>query len=63
MNAFIFISIICMGNNNCTFFTSTDAMSQKECYELKREFVKSKFKPEVTLAAAQCMKFKERYEL
>jgi len=38
-------------------------MSQKECYELKREFVTTKFKPEVTLAAAQCMKFKERYEL
>lgn len=43
--------------------TSTDAMSQKDCYELKREFVTAKFKPEVTLAAAQCMKFKERYEL
>jgi hypothetical protein len=38
-------------------------MPQKDCYELKQEFVEAKFKPEVTLAAGQCMKFKERYEL
>lgn len=62
MNAFIFVSVMCIGTN-CTFLTSTDAMSQKDCYELKKEFVTSKFKPEVTLAAAQCMKFKERFEL
>lgn len=62
MNAFIFVSVMCIGAN-CTFLTSTEAMSQKDCNELKREFVTSKFKPEVTLAVAQCMKFKERYEL
>lgn len=62
MNAFIFVSVMCIGTN-CTFLTSTEAMTQKECHEIKREFVTAKFKPEVTLAVAQCMKFKERYEL
>lgn len=62
MNAFIFVSIMCIGTN-CTFMTSTYPMDQKDCYELKQEFVTTKFKPEVTLAASQCMKFKERYEL
>jgi hypothetical protein len=38
-------------------------MAQKDCYELKQEFVTTKFKPEVTLAAGQCMIFKERYDL
>lgn len=62
MNAFIFVSIFCIGTN-CTFITSTDSMSQKECNVLKQEFVDLKFKPEITLASAQCMKFKERYAI
>jgi hypothetical protein len=33
-------------------------MSEKECQEFKKDFLLSKFKPEVTLAMAQCMKFK-----
>jgi hypothetical protein len=62
MNAFIFVSVICIGSN-CTFMTSTYSMEQKACYELKQEFVTTKFKPEVTLAAGQCMKFKERHDV
>lgn len=62
MNALIFVSVICIGSN-CTFLTSTDALTEKECIALKQEFVTTKFKPDVTLAAAQCMQFKERYEL
>jgi hypothetical protein len=62
MNAFIFVSVICIGSN-CTFMTSTYSMAQKDCYELKQEFVTTKFKPEVTLAAGQCRIFKERYDL
>jgi hypothetical protein len=62
MNTFIFVSIVCIGTN-CTFVTSTDAVTQKQCEKVKQEFVTNKFKPEITLAAAQCMKFKERYEL
>jgi hypothetical protein len=62
MSAFVFVSVVCIGIN-CTFVTSTDSITQKECEKVKQEFVATKFKPEVTLAAAQCMKFKERYEL
>jgi hypothetical protein len=62
MNAFIFVSVICIGSN-CSFMTSTYSMQEKDCLALKQEFASSKFKPEVTLASAQCMKFKERYDL
>ena len=57
MNAFIFVSIMCIGQN-CIFLSSTDILTQKECEETKKEFFQSLFKPEVTLVAAQCMKFK-----
>jgi hypothetical protein len=57
MNAFIFVSVMCIGQN-CTFLSSMDTLTQKECEETKKEFLQSPFRPEVTLAAAQCMKFK-----
>ena len=38
--------------------TSSISLSEKECQEYKQDFKETKFKPEVTLAAAQCMKFK-----
>ena len=57
MNAFIFVSIVCVGQA-CGFMTSTDYLSEKECKEYKEDFLHTKFKPEVTMAAAQCMKFK-----
>ena len=57
MNAFIFVSVICIGQA-CTFMTSPDYISEKECNEYKQEFKQNKFKPEVTLAAYQCMLFK-----
>ena len=57
MNAFLFVSVICVGQS-CGFMTSPDYISEKECNEYKKEFVTNKFKPEVTLAAYQCMKFK-----
>ena len=58
MNAFIFVSVVCIGTN-CTFVTSTDAVSQKQCEKVKQQFVLNKFKPDITLAAAQCMPFNE----
>lgn len=58
MNSFIFVSIICMGTN-CTFVTSSEPMTQAKCQETKFKFLSTKSKPEVTLTAAQCMKFKE----
>ena len=57
MNAFIFVSVMCI-SQACTFITSTDTMTEKECNEFKKDFLTSKFKPEVTMASAQCMKFK-----
>jgi hypothetical protein len=57
MNAFIFVSVVCIGQT-CGFITSPDYMSEKECKEYKKEFLLNKFKPEVTLAAYQCVKFK-----
>lgn len=62
MTSFIFVSVMCIGQA-CSFMTSMDTMTEKECMVTKREFLHNKFKPEVTLAVAQCMKFKERYEL
>ncbi len=56
MNAFIFVSVMCIGQQ-CAFVTSMDTVPDKKCQEMKREFLTSKFKPEVTLAAAQCMEF------
>lgn len=57
MNAFIFVSVICIGQA-CTFMTSTDYVSEKKCQEYKQDFLTSKFSKEVTMAAAQCMNFK-----
>jgi hypothetical protein len=56
MNAFIFVSVMCIGQQ-CAFVTSMDSISEKKCQEMKREFLTSKFKPEVTIAASQCMEF------
>jgi len=57
MNAFVFVSVICIGQS-CAFMTSPYYISEKECNEYKQEFQQNKFKPEVTMAAYQCMKFK-----
>ncbi len=58
MNAFIFVSIICMGQQ-CEFFTSTKPITQTRCEQIKKDLLALPFKPEVTLAAAQCMPFNE----
>jgi hypothetical protein len=57
MNAFVFVSIICIGQA-CTFMTSTDYLSEAECQEYKTNFLQTQFSPKVTMASAQCMKFK-----
>jgi hypothetical protein len=58
MNAFIFVSIICIGQQ-CEFFTSTKPVTETKCQAIKKEFLGLPYKPEVTLAAAQCMTFNE----
>jgi thioesterase domain-containing protein len=47
---------MCIGQQ-CAFVTSVDTVPEKKCQEMKREFLTSNFKPEVTLAASQCMEF------
>jgi len=56
MNSFIFVSVMCIGQA-CSFMTSMDLLTEKECTETKKEFLQLKFKPEVTMAAVQCMEF------
>jgi hypothetical protein len=58
MNAFIFVAIICM-NQQCEFFASTKPITEARCQQLKHQFLGMVFKPEVTLAASQCMIFDE----
>lgn len=57
MNAFIFVSVICIGNT-CGFVTSLDYGTKEQCEATRTKFLKSEFNPEVTLTAAQCMPFK-----
>ena len=58
MNAFIFVAVICVGQQ-CEFFASTKPIVESRCQQLKDQFLRMPFKPEVTLAASQCMIFNE----
>jgi hypothetical protein len=58
MNMFIFVSVICIGQQ-CQFFTSTKPVTETKCVAIKKDFLALPFKPEVTLAGAQCMAFDE----
>jgi hypothetical protein len=57
MNAFIFVAIVCMGNNQCDFVASYKPVSMEQCQQMEKQFKQMPFKPEVTLAATQCMTF------
>ena len=56
MISYIFVSIICI-NGSCDFMTSNTPVTETRCIEMKRTFLEAPFRPEVTMAAAQCMKF------
>jgi hypothetical protein len=56
MNAFIFVAIVCVGGQ-CDFTASNNPMTFQSCQEMKKEFLGLRFKPNTTLAAAQCMQF------
>jgi hypothetical protein len=58
MNAFIFISVICIGQQ-CEFFASTKPITESKCAAIKQDFSALPFKPEITLVASQCMPFNE----
>ena len=55
MIEFIFVSVMCIGQS-CDFMVSTQPLSYQKCQEVKQQFLALPFKPEVTLAAAQCMR-------
>lgn len=59
MNAFIFVAVVCM-SNQCDFMTSNQAVTQAHCEKMKQQFHELPFKPEVTIAASQCMPFTEK---
>lgn len=56
MNAFIFVAVACIGLK-CDFVTSTVPLTQQHCEVIKKQYLELPFRPEVTLAAAQCMPF------
>jgi hypothetical protein len=55
MIEFIFVSVMCIGKS-CDFMVSSQPINQDQCQVLKKNFLTLPFKPEVTLAAAQCMR-------
>jgi hypothetical protein len=58
MNAFIFIAIVCIGKQ-CDFVTSNMPITEPHCNQMKQQFLALPFKPEITLAATQCLPFND----
>jgi hypothetical protein len=56
MNAFIFVAVICMGTQ-CDFVASHKPVTLEHCQQMEKQFKQLPFRPEVTLAATQCMAF------
>jgi hypothetical protein len=56
MNAFIFVSIVCIGQS-CNFVTSSKPIDEAKCKEMKSQFLALPFRKETTLAATQCLEF------
>jgi hypothetical protein len=57
ISLFMFVSVACIGQS-CDFTVSDYPLPEKTCLEIKQQFLSLPFKPEVTLAAAQCIKVK-----
>jgi hypothetical protein len=55
MIEFIFVSVMCIGKN-CDFMVSHYPMPYEKCQTIMKQFSQLPFKPEVTLALAQCMR-------
>lgn len=62
MMSFIFVSVVCIVNT-CEFMTSKIDMPNEQCQKIRKQFEALPFKPEVTLAASQCMEFKKGLEV
>ena len=57
MIEWIFVSVVCIGAS-CDFMITNQPVTKEKCQQVKKHFLSLPFKPEVTLAAAQCMSFK-----
>lgn len=57
MIEWMFISVMCIGQS-CDFMITNEPVSRERCLAIKKHFLELPFRPEVTLAAAQCMSFK-----
>ena len=57
MIEWMFVSVMCIGQS-CDFMISDQPITREKCLVVKRQFLQLPFKPEVTLAAAQCMSIK-----
>jgi len=53
----MFVSIVCIGSN-CEFTISDYPLQKEKCLEIKQQFKMLPLRPEVTLAASQCIKVK-----
>lgn len=62
MMSFIFVSVVCIGAN-CDFMSSKYAMPQEQCQKIRKQFEALPFRPEVTLAASQCMVFNKEMQV
>ena len=58
MNAFIFVAIVCIGKQR-DFITSNIVITEPHCNQMKQQFLALPFKPEITLAATQCLPFND----
>lgn len=62
INTFIFVAVVCI-NTKCDFIASYQTVTQEQCQVMKKQFLELPFKPEVTLAASQCMAFQNQKEI
>lgn len=55
MNTFMFVAIMCIGQQ-CDFVVSKEPVTESKCESLKKDFLGLPFKPEMTFAATQCVR-------
>ena len=51
----MFVAVMCVGQS-CDFMISNNPVSENKCNAMKKQFLDLPFKPEVTMAAAQCIR-------
>ena len=56
---FAFVAVTCI-NMDCTFMVSHEPLAKAQCNLFKKQFYELPFKPEVTLAAAQCVELPKK---